>query len=162
MASVWINALVAGAVTICFNTLYYYIILRPQSRRDRQSLEAQRGQDTKLRNLESEIKDLRDDKLSALETKIDTNHKEFIAKISRAAERREKIYKRMENELMNRRDCLATQENINKRFDGMTQDIRGLRAEVSENNQTTSKMLGIVELMASHMNISIGERKPKS
>ena len=81
---------------------------------------------------------------------------ELEEEIRHAAERREKIYKRMEEKLMSQRECQRVQDTLSGTLTNLDRRMTGLQAQLTDVKETSDRTSASVGLIARQMHIDIG------
>lgn len=131
---------IGGGIALAGQVIFYLVFSRRDDVRDRE-----------VRALQEELNELKGIRLKKIEDAIE-----------RDSDKRGGIYKRMENELVTRRECAAMHERQNDRFEEIQTRLNGFGVEQSDTNKTLSKVLGIVEMIASRLQISLGDKGKES
>lgn len=150
LSGLLINAVIVGAVSIFFNAVFYYWVTRRESQRDQQ-----------IRDMTESLRQMKQEKLKVMEGQIGQHYEYHERRLSTHIEddgqKRSTLYKRMEDTLMTRREFASVTEHQTRIFDEHSKRLGGFQAELSDLNRTLSGSAKIVELIASRLNINLGD-----
>ena len=136
MFAMLLPVLMSSMVTVVFNALYYFLLLKPQ---------------TSLTVLKAHVDELMKKEIC----RIDTRAESGFASDSQA---RKGIYEHMRDKLMTRQECASQHNHIEQRFVSIERQLSGIRAEMTEIGKQTAGTQTIVKLIADHLHISLSDR----
>ena len=145
-----VNAAVVGVVTLLFNALFYYLITRRETLRD-----------SRIHDLEDGLRTMKTERIQKLEDTVRDNHNNLERKLEGEAddnrERRREIYDEMKANLVTRREFAQLMELRTDQCKEHAKHMSGFQAEMSEFNKTLSGADKLLTLIASHLNIKMGD-----
>ena len=135
MMSMLLPVILSSVVSVIFNTLYYYIILKPQT-----SIEALQGQVQKQVEKETE----------RLNRRVEEGFKAN-------SDARRSMYEHMRENLVARRECSAQHAHGSDVTAGFERRLSGMHAELSEIGKQMAGTNSVLKLIAEHLHISLPE-----
>jgi len=142
---------VTGLISLLFQTFFYFAIHRRE-----------RNRDNLVNTLSNRVQSLETDKIEDLKETIERvqqnchdRDEELNRAIIRTARRREKIYKRLEEDVVSRRDFIASQERIAAGTSKVENRLVVLASDVALLGQQVAKSSGFIELLAAHLQIKL-------
>ena len=135
-------AFVAGAtsafVSFVANVVFYYAVRRREQLRDHH-----------VQDVTERLQTLEEQRIVQLEkTRGDD------------AVKRGKIYRRIEQELISRRECYETRDKVNQSFANGARRMDLMSAQIGELCSKIDSAKAVVDLIAQHMQIQIGNQTP--
>ena len=145
-----VNAGVVGVVTLLFNALFYYLITRRETLRD-----------SRIHDLEDGLRTMKTERIQKLEDQVRNNHEKFESKLESQVDdnraRRKEIYDEMKDKLVTRREFIQLMELRTDQCKEHAKHMAGFQAEITEFNKTLSGADKLLNLIASHLNIKMGD-----
>lgn len=164
VAEVVLIAVASALSTAVFNTLFFYFVSRREKTRDLKiSKLRDRVSDLETEELERVRKSIEDvgaqtlERLMQCRSVCDEKINKVGDSVIHAAKRREKIYKKMDEDLIHRREFTEAEERHQVELEKIDKRLNAINAVTTDISAEVAGTGATVKLIADHLKIGMGD-----